>query len=440
MPILMKAANPMLDAIHQATSKLAAVGNVNEVLEEVLAICIEAVGAQGGTIYLHEPAARKLRFLHVLPKEIAHKLERLDIPDDFGVAGQVFQSGKTIINSFPYEGDPNSQSIKEKSGVVVRTMMTSPLQVKGLPPIGIIQLVNKQGGFTEDDEAVLETVGSVCTLAVTNSRMREQSTRVASLEGMGRAAHDLANKAGVLMTFLPDFERSLNELRGTLRLQGIKGEANFYMDMLEGTFRDVFSPYSERVYRYARLVNDLAAGKELKPKRKFQSFASVVTEAVEYMEPQAKRNFIQLKCEADFDAPEFEFDDLYVIRITENLVGNAIKAMRDQIPPTWIAENSDDMDAVFGTIHVSTEYKNDHHILNVIDNGPGLSPSTIRDILSGSAKSSWAQSTGTGLGTKVILELTEALGGTISIKSRLGEGATFTVEFPAQVPSAVRQS
>jgi signal transduction histidine kinase len=433
----MKAANPLLEAVHAATAKLASVGDVNAVLRDVLSICIEAVGAGGGTIYLHEVASHRLRFLHVLPDEVANRLERLDIPDDFGIAGMVFQTGEVSFNEFPHGGDPNSTSIKEKSGVVVKTMITVPLQVRGLKPIGIIQLVNKDGGFTETDESVLETVCSVCTLAVINSRLLAQSNRAASLEGMGRAAHDLANKAGVLMTFLPDFERNLEALRGTLRLQGVKGDACFYLDMLEGTFRDVFSPYSERVYRYARLINDLAAGKPLKPKLRRQSFAHVVNEAVEYMQPQAKRNWIQLTCEPDFSAPEFQFDDLFVIRITENLVGNAIKATRDQIPQTWIDENAGDPDAIFGQIVVRTEYVDGKHILRVVDEGPGISPGAIREILSGQAKTSWSQSSGTGLGTKVVLELTEALGGKISIKSKLGEGATFTIEFPERVPATL---
>lgn len=440
MNLLMKAANPLLEAVHRATAKLATVGDVNEVLKEVLGICVEAVGAEGGTIYLHEPASRRLRFLHVLPVEVADRLERLDIPDDFGIAGLVFQSGEVSFNEFPTGGDPNSSTIKEKSGITVRTMISLPLQVRGMTPIGVIQLVNKDGGFTDADETMLEIICSVCTLAVVNSRLLEKGTRVASLEGMGRAAHDLANKAGVLMTFLPDFERNIEALRGTLRLQGVKGEACFYLDMLEGTFKDVFAPYSERVYRYARLVNDLAAGKPLKPKLRFHSFAHVVTEAVEYMQPQAKRNWIQVRAAADFEAPDFEFDELFVIRIVENLVGNAIKATRDHIPQTWIDENAGDPDAVFASIIVSTEHRHGRHILHVRDEGPGMSPASIRDILSGNAKSSWSQSSGTGLGTKVVLELTEALGGKISIKSKLGEGATFTIEFPERVPATKHRS
>jgi hypothetical protein len=168
-------------------------------------------------------------------------------------------------------------------------MITVPLQIAGMKPIGVVQLVNKRHGpFDETDEAVLDTISDVATLAIINSRMLTRSLRVASLEGMGQAAHDLANKAGVLVTFLPDFEQNLTLLRASLS-KGDEEMSKFYLSMLQGTFDDVFAPYSERVYRYAKLINDLAANKPLKPVKKRRNFATDVREAAEYMETMARR-------------------------------------------------------------------------------------------------------------------------------------------------------
>jgi len=421
----------LLDAVHLATQKLVSFDDLKEVLHEVLQISVDAVGAYGGTIYLHDPGSKTLRFLHVTPAEIGRKLERLDIPDDYGVVGKVFHSGNTEISSFPAGGDPNRTMIRRKTGITVRTMITVPLQIRGMTPIGIVQIVNKKDGeFDEDDAAVLDTISDVATLAILNSRLLEKSTQVASLEGMGRAAHDLANKAGVLITFLPDFERNLNELRRTLSESGIKGEACLYLDLLEGTYRDVFAPYSERVFRYARLINDLAAGKKLVPKLRKANFAEVVEETAQFLETPARRNHVKIVYDLQRDAPDFAFDDLYVIRIVENLVGNAIKAVHETIPEEWLRENGDDMDATYGAVTVRTRYAGGKHILLVVDEGPGISPVVIKQILSGQAKSSWGNATGSGLGTKAVLELAAAHGARVSVRSRLGEGATFEIEFP----------
>ena len=91
----------LIQAVQLATKKLASTGQFDHLLKEVLQLCVEAVGASGGTIYVHEPATRRLRFQHVLPVDVADRLPTKDIPDDYGVAGQAFQSSKTVIKDFP---------------------------------------------------------------------------------------------------------------------------------------------------------------------------------------------------------------------------------------------------------------------------------------------------------------------------------------------------
>ncbi len=424
----------LLSAVHLATNKLASTADTKTVLREVLEICVETVGAVGGSIYIHDPASQTLRFLHVIPDEIERRLERLDIPDDYGVAGEVFQTGKPMISEYGEKGDPHRRAIVRRTGITVQSMLTMPLQIEGQKPIGVVQLVNKtHGSFDDTDTAVLDTISDVATLAILNSRLLERRAHVAALEGMGRVAHDLANKAGVLVTFLPDFEQSLKGLRRTLEEAKLEGEARFYLEMLEDTFNDVFAPYSDRVYRYARLVNDLAAGKPLIAKKKIGDLASVIKEAAYYMESQAKRNYVKLVLELQRDAPEYAFDDLYVIRLVENILGNAIKAVRDAIPEEWLRDHAGEEDSTFGKIVLRYKFAGDHHVLQIEDEGPGLSPVQIRQLLSGRAVSKWDSESGSGLGSKVIVDLVSSHGAKLSVRSKLGEGALFEVDFPVEV-------
>lgn len=423
----------LLNAVHLATNKLASTADTKTVLREVLEICVEAVGAVGGSIYIHDAASKTLRFLHVIPDEVERRLERLDIPDDYGVAGEVFQNGKPMINEYGEKGDPHRRAIVRRTGVTVHSMLTMPLQIEGQRPIGVVQLVNKKyGSFDDTDTAVLDTISDVATLAILNSRLLERRAQVAALEGMGRVAHDLANKAGVLVTFLPDFERNLLGLRRTLDESKIEGEARFYLEMLEDTFSDVFAPYSDRVYRYARLVNDLAAGKPLVAKKKIGDLASVVKEAAYSMEAQARKNHVKLVLELQRDAPEYAFDDLYVIRLVENIVGNSIKAVRERIPDEWLREHMGDEDATFGKVWLRYQFAGNQHVIQIEDQGSGLSPVQIRQILSGKAASKWESGTGSGLGSKIIVDLVSSHGAKLSIRSKLGEGSVFEVEFPVE--------
>jgi signal transduction histidine kinase len=421
----------LLDAVHLATRKLASLEDLNVVLEEVLQICVEAVGASGGTIYIHDPATRTLQFRHVLPKQVADEIEMSEIADDFGVAGRVFQTGKAEITAFPKGGSSETSDIRDRTGVTVENMLTLPLRIAGLPPVGVVQLVNKKSGsFNEQDAMVLDIVGDVSALAIMHSRLMQESAQVASLQGMGRAAHDLANKAGVLMTFLPDLEQNIEGLKKAIEKKHSNGEVSEYLGRLEASYKDVWQPYTERVYRFARLVNDLAAGKKLEPKKKIQSFAKVVKDGVQYLESQARKSHVGIEFDLQQDAPQFAFDDLYVVRIAENLVGNAIKASAEMIPDEWLAENANDLDAIYEKVTVRTRHKDGKHVLEVQDNGPGMSPGTIRRVLSGQAKSKWGRATGSGLGTKIVLDLAATHGAKVSVDSRLGRGSTFRVEFP----------
>src|SRR5512140_3348065 len=90
----------LIPAVQLATRKLASSGRFDLLLKDVLAICVEAVGATGGTIYLHEPEAKRMRFRHVLPESIEGKLPQTDVADDFGMVGKAFQTRNTICQEF----------------------------------------------------------------------------------------------------------------------------------------------------------------------------------------------------------------------------------------------------------------------------------------------------------------------------------------------------
>lgn len=104
-------------------------------------------------------------------------------------------------------------------------------------------------------------------------------------------------------------------------------------------------------------------------------------------------------------------------QITDNLLGNALKFT----PPGGKV-----------TVEVARE---DHSVgLRVSDTGPGIKPEEMPQLFEKFTRLS-AQPTGGesshGLGLAITKRLTEALGGTIAVESKAGEGATFRLRFPA---------
>jgi signal transduction histidine kinase len=69
-------------------------------------------------------------------------------------------------------------------------------------------------------------------------------------------------------------------------------------------------------------------------------------------------------------------------------------------------------------------------VIRVADTGGGM-PSEIRDLLFTKGAIS-GKIGGTGLGTKIVKDVVDAHGGTITVDSEQGKGTTFTMEFPIQ--------
>jgi signal transduction histidine kinase len=429
----------LLAAVQLATRRLASTAQIDTVLKDVLAICVEAVGASGGTIYLHDPHNKRLTFRHVLPEEIRDRLPFDDIPDDYGVAGKAFQSRETIITEFAEnEGEPRS-TIETATGVHVSTMITTPLTMEDEEPIGVVQLINKQEGkFTEGDVAVLDTVAAVSTMAYHNFKLSDEMTRASTLLGMGKVSHDIGNLAASLYANISFSEMAMHGLKEHLEQAKADDISQSYAENLDGMMGELKSSV-DRIVGYSRLVSDLSAGRELRPNKKLATLADTIQTSAAYLETEGRKNLVALRYEIQEGCPPLLHDELYLFRIVQNLVGNAIKAVRETIPDDWQIQMGDTDNAILGEVTIRYRYENGEHIVEVQDSGPGMTRAVAEQILAGSARSKWDKGGGSGWGTKIVLELASTHNATVEIDSEPGKGATFRVKFPEVFDDALEQ-
>lgn len=420
----------LIRAVQLATRKLASSGTPDVLLRDVLAICVEAVGASGGTIYLHDGASKRLRFQHVLPEEVADKLPVKDMADDYGMAGEAFKTRKTQIREF--EPKPTRSAFEEATGVVVRSMIAVPLSMEDEQPIGVVQLLNKENGcFNETDSAVLDTVAAVSTMAILNWRLTEEATRASTLLGMGKVSHDIGNLAASLYSTISFSELASQGLIDYVKKHGGDDTLRTYVEMLDGFSSDLKNSV-DRIVGYSRLISDLSAGRELRPNKRVGSLAETIENAAAYLETEGRKNHVEIKYDIQKDAPPLCHDELYVFRIVQNLVGNGIKAVRESIPDEWRDRVGDEGDAIFGVVTVRYRYEEPLHTIEVEDSGPGMTDEVRRRILSGNARSEWDKGSGSGWGTKIVLELAATHDAQVSIDSEPGKGSCFRVAIPDQ--------
>lgn len=130
----------------------------------------------------------------------------------------------------------------------------------------------------------------------------------------------------------------------------------------------------------------------------------------------AKNKSINLFAELMESLPSAEFDYQKIDEIIDNLVSNAIK-----FTPTG------------GTIRVKSSKELNNLVVEVSDNGLGLTESDLQQTFKRGVKLSAQPTAGessTGLGLWIVKKLVESHNGRVWVKSSLGKGSTFAFSIP----------
>lgn len=182
----------------------------------------------------------------------------------------------------------------------------------------------------------------------------------------------------------------------------------------------------ERVQRNSRqllnLINDVLdlsriQAEELELSEGIVSPKGLVLSVITTVQPRADEKGLTLSYEATSDLPpKLLGDEVRLNQVLLNLVDNAIKFTDE------------------GNVHVTAQLGEEGTwILQVRDTGRGISEQEKTYIFDEFRQGEIAlrrESGGTGLGLAIVRGLVEAMGGSISVQSRLGAGSTFTVTLP----------
>ncbi len=410
----------LIRAVQTAAHKLSGFEPFDGIMREVLTICMEAVEASGGTLYVHDPAARRLRFRQILPTHLEDRLPMHDIAEDYGMAGEAFGTRRIVCREIPVRAESDWNEFERALGVPVRSMVAVPLTIEGETPLGVVQLINKvDGGFSENDMAVLDTVASVATMAYRNARLSDEMAQASTLLGMGKVSHDIGNLAASMYAQLG---------LGQMIAQGLEEnvvapKARIYLETLGPTLADLKDAV-DRIVGYSQLIADMSAGRPLRPHMVLAPLAETIHTSAAYLEADGRANHVAIRYEMEDDAPPTHHDPLFLFRIVQNLVGNAIKAVKETM------DDEPEEEAFVGEVVVRYCFGPPGHVIEVCDSGPGMTEETARRILGGNARSMWDKDSGSGWGTKIVLELTATHAGHVEIDSAPGQGATFRVVLP----------
>ena len=194
-------------------------------------------------------------------------------------------------------------------------------------------------------------------------------------------------------------------------------------DNLEDEQRQFLETIDRNCHRLTRLVDDILfiarvdAGRlslELQP----VDLVKLVAAAVESSRPFAARKNQTLTLDAEPELPALQADPTRINQLIDNLTSNAIK---------YTPEG--------GAVTVTLTRSGEHAHIRVIDTGVGIPADEMDKLFVRFFRASTAGAAqGTGLGLSIVKSIVEAHRGTVEVRSQPGEGTTFLIDLPLDVP------
>ena len=103
------------------------------------------IGADRCSIFIHD------REDHSFWTTLSDGVDKIVIPDDKGLVGFTLKEKKPILSNDPYSHSHFLSDVDKETGYLTQSVITAPVFTSRRDIIGILQLINKEGGFDKED-------------------------------------------------------------------------------------------------------------------------------------------------------------------------------------------------------------------------------------------------------------------------------------------------
>lgn len=185
--------------------------------------------------------------------------------------------------------------------------------------------------------------------------------------------------------------------------------------------KEFLTDIDNEIDRLTAVVNDLltlakADNQKLALHRERIVFKDVVYESARRLLPLAEKKDITVNMQLT-DPCIMEADEAKLTQVCYNIISNAIKYTPNG-----------------GHIDLCLKRSGRDAVLEVTDDGIGISPEDLPHVFDRFYRADKSRAreegTGTGLGLSIVRQIVRLHAGTVTVRSKLGEGSTFTVQLP----------
>jgi two-component system, NarL family, sensor histidine kinase DevS len=394
-----------LERLVRASSALITEVSVEGVLQRVVQVGAEVIGARYAAIGVVAPDGRVLESFTTYGIEAELRASIGRPPRGHGILGLVIREAKPI--RLPdLTKHPDSYGFP-RNHPPMRSFLGVPI-VGRSGVVGNLYLTEKTGGevFTEEDEGIAILLAATAAAAVENVRHHEESARL--LEEVQRlhrtrerffamVNHELRNALAAVYGWSEMLVRKKDPATVPRAALEVLDSAQYAVALISD------------LLDLSRLDED-----RLKPVIRAVEPVSIANRAMAHVTPAANLKQVALQLASSPDLPTCETDASRVEQILVNLLGNAIK---------YAPERS--------TVRVNITLRERRIVYQIEDEGPGVPPSEVERIFDIYVTKAGEEGRGLGLGLPLSRRLAQLLGGELHAVTRVGKGGCFILEVPA---------
>jgi signal transduction histidine kinase len=371
-----------------------------------------------------------------LPDAYNRAVDGLPIGEGVGSCGTAAHRGEQVVVTDTFT-DPlwsDYRDLAREHGL--RACWSTPIIGAQAEVLGTFALYYHEPRTPAPEElALIETATRIAAATIERERAEAVRERLLRELERARASAEEANQAtSVVLASLSHERRTpIHAVVGYTELleMGIAGP------LTEGqrSSLDRIRSSSQHLLGLVDEVLDLAkveAG-QMRIDRDRVAVAKTLREALDLVEPEASRRGVEIHGEpSDAEGPRYDGDPDRVRQILVNLLSNAVKFTA---PGGGVSVSS----ALAGRPDPQAQLPGEGPWLrvDVEDTGVGIPGERIRQIFEPFFQVEGGytrESGGTGLGLTISRRLARSMGGDLTVRSRLGEGARFTLWLPAGMP------
>ena len=398
-------ADPRLERLIVASSALITELSLDGVIQRVVHVAAEVIGAHYAAIGVLAPDGRVLESFTTYGITEEQRALIGPPPRGHGILGLVIRDPRPIrlpdLTRHPesYGFPPHHPPMRSFLGVPI-------VGRRGV--FGNLYLTEKIGDefFSEEDEHMAVILAAITAAAVENARLHEESARL------------LEEVQGLHRTRERFFAMVNHELRNALA--AVFGWAEMLVRKKDpATVPRAAFEVLDSARQAIGLINDLLDlsrldEDRLKPVIRSVEAAAVGRRAIGRVTPAAEVRQVRLELHESAPLPTCETDASRLEQILVNLLGNAINHAPDASAVRLEIAARDDM----------VEYVVD-------DEGPGIPESEVERIFDIYVTKAAGESRGVGLGLPLSRRLARLFGGELRAVPRPGQGGRFVLELPA---------